>query len=74
MNRHHSVLINLFGNALKFTSTGSITLIVAPDGLPCTDGSRRIRFEVEDTGKGMSQEFLRDHLCVRAVLSLSGTG
>ncbi|GAA5846560.1 hypothetical protein JCM9279_006741 [Rhodotorula babjevae] len=58
------VLINLFGNALKFTCTGSITLVVAPEGIPCTDGARRIRFEVEDTGKGMSQEFLRDHLFV----------
>ncbi|BGP45205.1 hypothetical protein JCM10450v2_001022 [Rhodotorula kratochvilovae] len=57
------VLINLFGNAIKFTPRGQIVFTVAADG-PCVDGVRRIKFEVQDSGKGMSNEFLRDHLFV----------
>jgi PAS domain S-box-containing protein len=43
------VLINLLGNAVKFTERGSVTLTVRPE-----DG--RIRFEVADTGPGIARE------------------
>jgi PAS domain S-box-containing protein len=44
------VLINLLGNAVKFTEAGGVTLRVA-----CDDGGDRLRlaFEVEDTGPGI---------------------
>ena len=43
------VLINLLGNAIKFTSTGSVTLRVTPG----PQSSRSLHFEVEDTGPGI---------------------
>ncbi|MCP4992478.1 MAG: response regulator, partial [Gammaproteobacteria bacterium] len=50
------VLINLVGNALKFTDEGQVTLKVA--ALPAENGPDTclIRFEVSDTGIGMTPE------------------
>ena len=45
------VLVNLLGNAIKFTERGTITLTVSP-----ATAHGRIRFEVADTGIGMSDE------------------
>ena len=49
--RVHQVLVNLAGNAVKFTSQGSVTLAVA-----VLDG--RVRVEVKDTGIGIAAEAL----------------
>jgi signal transduction histidine kinase/DNA-binding NarL/FixJ family response regulator len=49
------VLINLVGNAVKFTQAGTVTLRL----MDLTDG--QLRFEVEDTGPGIPLE-LRDRL------------
>ena len=51
------VLINLLGNAIKFTETGCVTLRVrrVDDLLPQTPTSR-LHFEVEDTGAGIAPE------------------
>jgi PAS domain S-box-containing protein len=51
--RIRQILINLLGNALKFTSSGSVVLCVAP----AADG-RFLDFSVEDTGIGISPETL----------------
>ncbi|WP_127103914.1 PAS domain S-box protein [Pararhodobacter zhoushanensis] len=51
-NRLLQVLNNLVGNALKFTESGSIDVSVRPD--PVAKDS--LRFEVRDTGIGMSPE------------------
>ncbi len=50
--RIRQVLINLLGNAVKFTDAGAITATAAP----CADG--RVRFCVKDTGPGISEDKL----------------
>lgn len=54
MNRLRQVLINLIGNALKFTAQGSVTLNVTP----IEEGADywRVRFSVSDTGIGISKQ------------------
>ncbi|TPV97004.1 MAG: response regulator [Myxococcales bacterium FL481] len=51
--RIRQVLTNLLGNAVKFTQRGRVTLTLT------ATGPDRIRFEVADTGIGMSQETLQ---------------
>src|ERR1700738_1017877 len=49
--RLRQVLLNLAGNAIKFTSTGGVALIVEPGIWP-----NEIRFLVRDTGIGIAPE------------------
>lgn len=54
--RLRQVLINLIGNAIKFTEKGRIALTVE---VKDTDLRRqKVHFEVTDTGIGMSEEFV----------------
>lgn len=46
------VLVNLIGNAIKFTERGRVTVAV----LPAQEGSRACAIEVRDTGIGISEE------------------
>jgi len=53
--RLRQILLNLVGNAAKFTDQGGITVRVAClEALPA--GRVRLRFEVEDTGVGISPD------------------
>lgn len=54
--RLNQVLINLLGNAIKFTEQGKVSLkcSVAAD----TAGSQVLDFVIADTGIGMSEEFI----------------
>jgi signal transduction histidine kinase len=50
--RLRQVLLNLIGNALKFTEEGKVTLHVSAGRLTC-DGKRELIFTVTDTGIGI---------------------
>ncbi len=53
--RLRQILMNLLGNALKFTRDGSVSLHVFPDGEGGEDVVS-LRFEVRDSGIGISSE------------------
>ena len=55
--RLRQVLVNLVGNALKFTEAGSVTLTVEDVTAP-SSGESVLRFSVSDTGIGMTDEQL----------------
>jgi signal transduction histidine kinase/CheY-like chemotaxis protein len=54
--RLRQVLINLLGNAIKFTDRGQVSLKVGL--LESSETSCHLRFQIEDTGVGMSPEQL----------------
>jgi signal transduction histidine kinase/ligand-binding sensor domain-containing protein/CheY-like chemotaxis protein len=58
--RLRQVLVNLVGNAFKFTNRGSVSLRVERRPADQVDGDRRnmIRFSVQDTGIGIASEAL----------------
>jgi signal transduction histidine kinase len=51
--RLRQILMNLVGNAVKFTATGTVTLTLAADPDPA-----RVRFEIRDTGIGIPADRL----------------
>ena len=52
--RLKQVLLNLVGNALKFTESGRVSLLLSLQHVP-TEGTARVRFVVSDTGIGMTE-------------------
>ncbi|NET57075.1 MAG: PAS domain S-box protein [Symploca sp. SIO2E6] len=57
--RLRQVLINLLGNAIKFTDTGQVTFKVGYT-TPTNNQQPKIRFQVEDTGIGIAPEKLAE--------------
>jgi signal transduction histidine kinase/DNA-binding response OmpR family regulator len=54
--RLRQIVLNLVGNAVKFTSTGEISLTVQVEEQ--SDGARTLRFTVSDTGVGIPEDQL----------------
>jgi signal transduction histidine kinase/ActR/RegA family two-component response regulator len=52
--RLRQILVNLLGNAVKFTDSGDVSVSVSSDVIK--GNMRRILFEVRDTGIGMPQD------------------
>src|SRR5262249_57675469 len=50
----HQVLINLAGNAVKFTEKGSVTVHVSVQAE--TEAAVRLKFSIRDTGIGIAPE------------------
>lgn len=56
------VVMNILGNALKYTPTGSINVSLKPDdSRKKDDGFVHAIFSVTDTGRGMSDEYVQNH-------------
>ena len=77
--RLRQVLINLLGNAIKFTSKGSVTLTVHVKSNPADSTTVQLHFMVQDTGVGIASEhleriFLPFEQTERAKLQTEGTG
>ncbi len=53
--RLRQILMNLLGNALKFTRNGDVALTIFPEETDTT-GVAHLRFEVSDSGIGISKE------------------
>jgi PAS domain S-box-containing protein len=61
--RLRQVLLNLLGNAIKFTQDGGVTFKVDLISSPLSEkhsSVANIRFQIEDTGIGISQEYLEN--------------
>jgi PAS domain S-box-containing protein len=57
-NRLRQVALNLVGNSLKFTPSGSITIAVTPADRESGEDRAWLRFEVQDSGVGIPEECL----------------
>jgi PAS domain S-box-containing protein len=55
--RVKQILLNLLGNAIKFTEQGSIT--IAADLLECSGNRALVRLTISDTGIGMTPETMQ---------------
>jgi two-component system, OmpR family, aerobic respiration control sensor histidine kinase ArcB len=53
-NKIHRILLNLLGNAIKFTQTGSITLAI--ECLHTDNSKAHLKFSVSDTGIGIPED------------------
>lgn len=56
------VCINLVSNALKYTNKGHIKIALKANALPDKKKRSQVTFTVTDTGRGMSRDFMENHL------------
>ncbi|SMG23589.1 PAS domain S-box-containing protein [Dethiosulfovibrio salsuginis] len=58
--RIRQVLLNLLSNGIKFTKEGYVSLIVTSAPMGDTEGTEMLRFDVSDTGIGVSEDKIND--------------
>ncbi|KAJ4153418.1 hypothetical protein LMH87_009905 [Akanthomyces muscarius] len=60
------IFMNLFGNALKYTQSGSIrvSLTQQPHASNHASSERLVKLTVQDTGKGMSKDYMQHRMFV----------
>jgi len=58
--RIRQIMINLIGNAVKFTSEGEVSVVIKQDRGDNEDFIERVIFEVSDTGIGIDPQFIDD--------------
>lgn len=66
--KQSQVIMNIFGNALKYTQEGSIIVKLAldpPNNDATKDTERILNIKVTDSGQGISMEYLRTSLYTR---------
>jgi two-component system sensor histidine kinase/response regulator len=58
MYRLRQILVNLIGNAIKFTERGEVTVFMASERVSADSGGERVmvKFKVRDSGIGLTQE------------------
>ncbi|KAK2591148.1 hypothetical protein QQS21_011162 [Conoideocrella luteorostrata] len=58
------IVMNLFGNSLKYTANGSIWVSLSQDKATSRRprSERKVKLTIEDTGKGVSLDFIRHRL------------
>ncbi|WP_324959728.1 PAS domain-containing hybrid sensor histidine kinase/response regulator [Oligoflexus sp.] len=54
--RIRQIVINLINNAIKFTESGSISLVISHQSTPAADGIPQLLIDVKDTGIGIPDE------------------
>ncbi len=54
--RLRQILVNLVGNAIKFTESGEIVIAVNTQLIDCETNTYELQFEVRDTGVGIAPE------------------
>lgn len=54
--RLKQILINIIGNAIKFTERGRVTVKAAYESDPSSEQGGRIRIDIVDTGRGLGAE------------------
>jgi signal transduction histidine kinase/CheY-like chemotaxis protein/ligand-binding sensor domain-containing protein len=54
--RLRQVLLNILGNAVKFTQKGEVVLTVSPEPATEPNATPKIRFEIRDTGIGIDPD------------------
>lgn len=58
------IIMNVFGNAIKYTDTGRVSIHLAKAESRFQRGEDLITLTVSDTGRGMSEEFLDGRLYI----------